>query len=228
MSTLQVQVISEVPAPKRSFLRQVQIDKERCQTINAEYHGDKDSAQGYEIIEENDSWNVLCEEISRILEKRGINAEATYISDFLVKEQEAIESANDVNKSQKENADKAEFNLHLSKLTELQATLILLRLKYHYSFGRIGSLMNISDQQADNFYQIAQAAFDSDDIQNTFFQNHVVYFDSAESYLTGILLKTARAQKSAAGRPTKSQARKAKANNLVVALSRGDLLELGV
>lgn len=228
MSTLlQVQVIPEAPAPARSFLRQIQIEKERKHTENAEYHSDKDSAQGYEIIEENDSWSVLCEEISRILEKRGITAEATYISDFLQAEQEAIESESDAKKAQKAKADKAEFNLHLSKLTELQAALILLRLKYHYTFTKISNLLNYSDQQADNLYQIAQAAFDLDDIQNVFFSNHCIHLDSKEQDLTGILLKNARSRKSNAGRPTKAQARK---NNLAMRVcNSGDiLLELGV
>lgn len=218
----------EEKSPARSFLRQDFLEKDRKHTENAEYLGDPESTKDFDFIEVKEIWNNLCAGLSCVLEMRGIDVDADYISDFLAAEQEAIENATDANKAQKAKADAEEFNLHLSKLTELQAALILLRLKYHYSFGRIGSLLSLSDQQADNFYQIAESAFDSDDIQNAFFSNHCIHLYSKEQDLTGVLLKNARNQKSRAGRPTKSQARKAKANNLASQVSNGDLLELGV
>ncbi len=197
-------------------------------TVNAEYQADPKSAQGFDYVEVKEAWGVLCEEISHILKNRGITADADYISDFLVAEQEALESANDAKKAEQAKADEAEFNLHLSKLTELQAALILLHIKYHHSFATIGELLHYSDQQADNLYQIAKDAFDSDDIQNHLFLiAHSISFDTTEADLTGILIKNARAKKSKAGRPTKSQSRKNKINNLAARVSI-DLLELGL
>ncbi len=228
MSVAQAIYEPEEKSQARSFLRQKFLEKESHHTENAEYQADHESAQGFEYVEVNEAWNVLCEEISHILENRGIDANVDYISDYLSAYANAKEDAEYTKKAEQAKADKEEFNLHLRKLTELQAALILLRIKYHYSFAKISDLLGYSDQQADNLYQIAQAAFDSDDIQNAFFQNHAVYFDSKENDLTGILLKNARNQKSRAGRPTKSQARKAKANNLASQVSNGDLLGLGV
>ena len=198
-------------------------------TVNAEYQADPKSAQGFDYVEVDEAWNVLCEEISGILERRGISVDEDYISDYLSVYANAKEDAEYAKKAQKANADKEEFNLHLSKLTELQAALLLLHIKYRHSFATIGELLHYSDQQADNLYQIAQAAFDSDDIQNHLFLiAHSISFDTQEADLTGILIKNARAKKSSAGRPTKSQVRKNKMQNLAARVSKGDLLDLGV
>lgn len=218
----------EEKSQARSFLRQKFLEKESHHTENAEYQADHESAQGFEYVEVNEAWNVLCEEISGILERRGISVDEDYISDYLSVYANAKEDAEYSKKAEQAKADEDEFNLHLAKLTELQAALILLHIKYHYSFAKIGDLLGYSDQQADNFYQIAKDAFDSDDIQCMFFISHAISLETQEADLTGILIKNACSKKSNAGRPTKSQVRKNKMQNLAARVSKGDLLELGV
>lgn len=228
MSVAQAIYEPEEKSQARSFLRQKFLEKESHHTENAEYQADHGSSQGFNYVEVKEAWNVLCEEISGILERRGISVDEDYISDYLSAYANAREDAEEHNKAAQANADKEEFNLHLSKLSELQAALILLRIKHHYSFAKIGDLLGYSDQQADNFYQIAKGAFDSDDIQSMFFISHAISFGTPEADLTGILLKNARNQKSRAGRPTKIQARKNKMQNLAARVSKGDLLDLGL
>ena len=203
-----IQLIPEIPSENFRTAR-----KRDRSGQNPEYVPDPKSSRGYDNIDNRSDWQHLCAVIQERLENRGISKDIGFISDnlsaFANREQDKLDEQMEADRQ----ADIADFNAHISKLTPLHAAVLLLRIVHRWKLSAIADRLNICDEQAGNIRKKAKKYFDSDLIQVDFV-GHEINLDTPVDDLVKILVANRHQRKSNAGRPPKVKQKKQQSADL--------------
>ncbi|WP_163098573.1 hypothetical protein GL267_002955 [Acidithiobacillus ferrianus] len=202
ISVSSITVCPEIPSPKTPSLTTDQWDREQNSGENPEFRPDPKSSKLFDKIDDSSDWRLISKEIQARLKLRGINKDVDYISDHLSAYANEIQDENDAEAEAERLAEIAEFNLHIGKLKQKYAAVLLLRNCHHLSFMDIAKTLNISDEQAGNEFRDAEKYFNSDLIQVDFI-GHEITMNTPVDELIEVLVAGARAVKSPAGRKPK-------------------------